>query len=53
MPEAVSAYLLRRVPRDPATLFALLDQIDAQAFSAPRRLTVPFVREFAIRFLGS
>jgi len=53
LPEAVSAYLLRRVPRDPATLFALLDQIDEQAFSEQRRLSVPFVREFAIRFLGS
>ena len=50
---AVVAYLLRRVRRDPATLFALLDQIDDEAFSHQRRLTVPFVRELAGRLLSS
>jgi DnaA family protein len=52
MPDAVSAYLMRRVRRDPVTLFALLDQIDEQAFSQQRRLTVPFIREMASRLLG-
>ena len=51
--DAVVAYLLRRVRRDPATLFALLDQIDDEAFSHQRRLTVPFVRELAGRLLSS
>jgi DnaA family protein len=51
--DAVVAYLLRRVRRDPATLFALLDQIDDEAFSHQRRLTVPFVRELAGRLLPS
>jgi DnaA family protein len=53
LPDAVIAYLLRRVRRDPSTLFALLDQIDDEAFSHQRRLTVPFVRELAGRLLNS
>ena len=53
LPDAVIAYLLRRVRRDPSTLFALLDQIDDEAFSHQRRLTVPFVRELAGRLLKS
>ena len=53
LPDAVIAYLLRRVRRDPSTLFALLDQIDDEAFSHQRRLTVPFVRELACRLLSS
>jgi chromosomal replication initiation ATPase DnaA len=44
-------YLLRRVRRDSATLFNLLDQIDEQAFAHQRRLTVPFVRDLATRLL--
>ena len=52
MPDAVSAYLMRRVRRDPVTLFALLDQIDGEAFIQQRRLTVPFIREMASRLLG-
>ncbi|NBP94962.1 MAG: DnaA regulatory inactivator Hda [Gammaproteobacteria bacterium] len=50
VPDAVTAYLLRRVRRDPNTLFALLDQIDEHAFAHQRRLTVPFVRDLAKRF---
>jgi len=53
LPDAVVAYLLRRVRRDPSTLFVLLDQIDDEAFSHQRRLTVPFVRELAARLLPS
>jgi len=53
LPDAVVAYLLRRVRRDPSTLFVLLDQIDDEAFSHQRRLTVPFVRELAGRLLPS
>jgi DnaA family protein len=37
-------YLLRRVPRSPAALFALLDQIDGAALAAKRRITVPFLK---------
>ncbi len=52
LPDAVIAYLLRRVRRDPSTLFLLLDQIDDEAFSHQRRLTVPFVRDLAGRLLN-
>ncbi|HYW03899.1 MAG TPA: DnaA regulatory inactivator Hda [Gammaproteobacteria bacterium] len=38
-------YLLRRQPRDPATLFRLLDGLDHAALAAQRRLTIPFLRE--------
>ncbi len=37
-------YLLRRVERSSASLFALLDKLDQAALAAQRRLTVPFVR---------
>jgi|TARA_B100001971_G_scaffold129546_1_gene119522 DnaA family protein len=50
--DAVISYLLRRVRRDSATVFAMLDHLDAQAFSQQRRLTVPFVREVAAELLG-
>ncbi|MHC8605627.1 DnaA regulatory inactivator Hda [Arenicellales bacterium IMCC58067] len=49
--DSVMGYLLRRVRRDSATLFNLLDQIDEQAFAHQRRLTVPFVRDLATRLL--
>ncbi|HYW93396.1 MAG TPA: DnaA regulatory inactivator Hda [Gammaproteobacteria bacterium] len=38
-------YLLRRQPRDPDTLFRLLDGLDRAALAAKRRLTIPFLRE--------
>ena len=53
MPDAVINYLIRRVPRDPVTVFALLDEIDRQALAHQRRLTVPFVKDLATRILDS
>lgn len=44
LPEETAIYLLRRFPRDMATLGRLLDEIDVAALAAQRRLTVPFVR---------
>ncbi len=44
LPEETAAYLLRRCPRDPASLFALLDRLDRASLAARRRLTIPFVR---------
>ena len=44
LPEETARYLLRRFPRDMRSLVRLLDDIDAAALSAQRRLTVPFVR---------
>jgi DnaA family protein len=45
LPDETLQYLLRRAPRDFASLCRLLDELDTQALAAQRRLTVPFVRE--------
>lgn len=45
LPADTGEFLLRRCPRDPASLFALLDELDHAALASQRRLTVPFVRE--------
>lgn len=45
LPDETASYLLRRVPRDMASLYALLDRLDLEALRAKRRLTIPFVRE--------
>jgi DnaA family protein len=44
LPEDTARYLQRRLPRDTASLFELLDELDAAALAAQRRLTVPFIR---------
>jgi DnaA family protein len=41
----VAQYLLRRLPRDMATLCGFLDRLDRAALTAQRRLTIPFVKE--------
>src|SRR5207248_1450698 len=41
----IAAYLLARVPRDMATLTALLDALDREALTRKRPLTLPLVRE--------
>ena len=45
LPEAVAAYLLRRLPRDMRVLIAALETLDHASLSAGRPLSVPFVRE--------
>jgi DnaA-homolog protein len=45
LPDESAQYLLRRLPRDMASLCAFLDQLDEASLIAQRRLTVPFVRE--------
>jgi DnaA family protein len=45
LPEETALYLQRRFRRDLPTLYQLLDQIDAAALQAQRRLTVPFIRQ--------
>lgn len=45
LPDETARYLLRRTRRDMASLYALLDRLDAEALRTQRRLTVPFVRE--------
>ena len=41
----VGEYLLRRMPRDMASLFELLEKLDRESLVAKRRLTIPFVRQ--------
>ena len=43
--DATARYILHRIPRDPASLFAFLDRLDAAALQSQRRITIPFVRE--------
>lgn len=45
LPDETARYLLRRVPRDMASLCDWLDRLDIASLAAKRRLTVPFVRE--------
>jgi len=45
LPTESAAYLLSRSTRDMASLYALLDKLDAEAMIAQRRLTIPFVKE--------
>jgi len=51
LPQETSEYLLRRLPRDLPTLFAILDRLDEASLVAQRRLTVPFIRD-ALERLG-
>src|SRR5260221_218137 len=52
LPEEAARYLQRRLPRDMASLFALLDELDTAALAAQRRLTVPFIRDALARRRG-
>jgi DnaA-homolog protein len=45
LPDDTTQFLLRRLPRDMASLCAFLDELDEASLIAQRRLTVPFVRE--------
>lgn len=45
LPTESASYLLTRSTRDMASLYALLDKLDAEAMIAKRRLTIPFVKE--------
>ena len=51
LPDEVLDYLLRRLPREPALLFALLDRLDHASLAAQRRLTIPFIRTRLSRLL--
>jgi DnaA family protein len=44
LPEETASYLLKRVPRDPAAVFDLLDRLDQASMVEQRRLTIPFVK---------
>lgn len=45
LPDETAHFLLRRLPRDMASLCGWLDRLDVASLEAKRRLTVPFVRE--------
>ena len=45
LPVETANFLLTRMKRDMASLYALLDKLDSAALRAKRRLTVPFVKE--------
>lgn len=45
LPDDTANFLINRSKRDMASLYALLDQLDAAALEAQRRLTIPFVKE--------
>ncbi|MDH3533540.1 MAG: DnaA regulatory inactivator Hda [Gammaproteobacteria bacterium] len=45
LPNETARYLLSRSKRDMASLYELLDKLDAEALRAQRRLTIPFVRQ--------
>lgn len=44
--QEVAEYLLKRSPRDMASLFALLNKLDTASLTEQRRLTIPFVRQY-------
>ena len=45
LPVETANFLLTRMKRDMASLYAMLDKLDTEALKAKRRLTVPFVKE--------
>lgn len=45
LPYETSEYLLKRMPRDMHSLFAILDELDEASLVAQRRLTIPFIRD--------
>jgi len=45
LPDETARFMLNRSRRDMASLYDLLDRLDAEALRAKRRLTVPFVRD--------
>jgi DnaA family protein len=53
LPQETSDYLLRRMPRDLPSLFALLDHLDEASLIAQRRLTVPFIRDALEQLAGT
>lgn len=52
LPDDTANYLLSRARRDMASLYGLLDRLDAEALRAQRRLTIPFVRTVIGRDTG-
>ena len=53
LPDETARFLLSRSRRDMASLYRLLDKLDAEALVAQRRLTIPFVRTVLQRLVQS
>jgi DnaA family protein len=53
LPAETADYLLRRMPRNLPSLFAILDHLDEASLAAQRRLTVPFIRDALERLAGT
>lgn len=53
LPAETADYLLRRMPRDLASLLGLLDDLDEASLAAQRRLTIPFIRDALARNAGT
>lgn len=53
LPPETADYLLRRMPRDLASLLGLLDDLDEASLAAQRRLTIPFIRDALERNAGT
>ena len=49
LPDDTASYLLTRSQRDMASLYALLDKLDAESLREQRKLTIPFVKK-VLRF---
>jgi DnaA-homolog protein len=49
LPAETARYLQRRFPRDMRSLCEVLDTLDDAAFTAQRRITVPFIKEILDR----
>jgi DnaA-homolog protein len=45
LPEETAQFLIRRLPRNMATLCGFLDRLDRASLIAQRRLTIPFVKQ--------
>ena len=45
LPHETAEYLLKRMPRDLASLFEILDALDEASLIEQRRLTIPFIRD--------
>lgn len=46
LPDEVAQYLIKQVPRDMHSLFAVLERLDEVSLQQQRRLTIPFVKEW-------
>ena len=52
LPEETASFLLKRIPRDPASVFNLLDRLDEASMIEQRRLTIPFVKSVLANLPG-